>query len=140
MLDRAGSLDLSNPSNAWINATAARLDAGDDLGPRRVYLDKDCVVFCLVSPEDYTWATQWRWSWKWDKHKRKRYAYRTTWVDGRRVSLYMHKLILDRAMKLQPTEKHTIGDHQDGESLHNVRENLEWATPSANCMNRRRRS
>lgn len=138
MLDRTASLDLSNRSNAWISATAARLDRGDNLGPRRIYLDARCEVFCLVSAIDYDWVTQWRWSWKWDRTKQKRYAFRTSWEGGRRVSVYLHKYLLNHWRKPQESEKHTIGDHQNGESLDNQRDNLEWATVSQNRRNRRR--
>jgi hypothetical protein len=107
---------------------------------RRVYLcPHDDSVFCLVSPEDYEWAMQWKWQFTWDRHKRKRYATRSTTLPGRkRIKVYMHKAILNRSGKIQPSEKHTIGDHQDGDSLLNVRGNLEWATPSMNAINRRK--
>ena len=128
-----------NHSDAWLSSTVANLGAVDRLdAARRVYLDKDCEVFALVSPEDYEWVTQWRWAWKWDRTKTKRYAYRTSWEGGRRVSVYMHKAILNHAGKVQPSEDHTIGDHQDGESLNNQRDNLEWATVSQNRRSRKR--
>jgi hypothetical protein len=139
MLDRTAAFDLSNRSNAWIAATGDRLDGVTvPNAPRRVYLDDDFVVFCLVSPEDYVWVTQWRWSWKWDRTKQKRYALRSGWIDGRRVSIYMHKALLNHSGKPQPSEKHTIGDHRNGESLDNQIDNLEWETVSGNRRNRRR--
>lgn len=107
---------------------------------RRIYLcPRDDSIFCLVSPEDYEWATQWKWQYTWDKHKRKRYATRSTRLAGnRRVKFYLHKEILKRSEKIQPTEKHHIGDHEDGDSLNCQRYNLEWATPSQNALNRRK--
>jgi hypothetical protein len=108
---------------------------------RRVYLcPNDDSIFCLVSPEDYDWVTQWCWQYTWDRHKRKRYATRsTTLAGGRRLKIYLHKAILaDRKQSVPPSAAHTIGDHQDGDSLNNCRDNLEWATASMNALNRRR--
>lgn len=132
-----------NPSDAWLRSTAAVLDAAPLLSAaRRVYLDKDCEIFCLVSPEDYDFVTQWRWKWVWDRTKTKRYAKRTPRLalgDGvsRTINIYMHKEICARK-GAAPSEAHRIGDHQDGESLNNQRSNLEWATVSQNRRNRKR--
>lgn len=114
-------------------APPPRVDA-----PRRVYLDRDCEIFALVSPGRYAWVTQWRWKWNWDRTKTKRYAIRCTWINGRRVTIYMYKAILVETGKVQPSELHTIGDHQNGESLDNQDDNLEWATRSQNRRNRKR--
>lgn len=95
-------------------------------------------VFCIVSPEDYAWAKQWKWHITWNSRKKKMYATRNTRVVGdrdRQVKIYLHKEILERAGKKPPTSKHTIGDHQDGDSLNDQRDNLEWATPSINRQN-----
>lgn len=100
----------------------------------RIYLDTSCTVFALVSEEDYAWAIQWKWQITWDRHKRKMYATRST-SDGtsrKRIKLYLHKEVLKRSGKVQPTEKHHMGDHGDGDSLNCQRWNLEWATPSQN--------
>lgn len=106
---------------------------------RRIYLcPRDETIFCVVSPIDYEWCQQWKWQFTWDRHKRKMYATRSTRLAGnRRVKFYMHKEILIRSGKVQPSPKHTIGDHGDGNSLNNQRYNLDWATPSMNAKNRR---
>lgn len=131
--------DGAHRSGEWIPAPFAESIAAISAAePRRVYLDAACEVFCLVSPERYAWVTQWRWSWRWDRTKTKRYATRTSWKDGRRCTVYMHKAILAETGKPQPTEAHTIGDHQDGDSLNNQDGNLEWATVSMNRRNRKR--
>ncbi|MCA6114278.1 HNH endonuclease [Bradyrhizobium sp. WSM 1738] len=136
--------DRLNLSDAWIRSTAEAFPVAaiDASAPRRVYLDRDCEIFCLVSAEDYEWVTQWRWKWNWDRTKTKRYAIRTPRIsngDGtsRSVTVYMHKEICARKGP-PPSELHTIGDHQDGESLNNQRDNLEWATRSQNRKNRKR--
>jgi hypothetical protein len=136
-----------NFSDRWIEVTAERLTCWppsiDKPPPRQVYLNPDCTIFALVSEADYVWATQWRWKWNWDRTKTKRYAIRTprrAQPDGtyRSVTVYLHKAVLLRSDKEPPTEKHTIGDHQNGESLDCQLENLEWATRSQNRRNRRR--
>lgn len=135
-----------NHSDEWLTATAARLGDIDSIGlfaPRRVYLDRNCEIFCLVSPEDYEWVTQWRWKWNFDRTRSKRYAIRTPRIardDGtyRSLTIYMHKALLDRWGDPQPTELHIIGDHQNGESLDNQRGNIKWATRSENRKNRKR--
>lgn len=140
MMDGFSSFDASNHSDVWLRSAADQFPAEvvDPAAPRRVYLDKDCEIFCLVSPQDYGFITQWRWKWTWDRTKTKRYAIRTTRQDGRHVTFYMHKEILNNAGKKQASEAHTIGDHQDGESLNNQRHNLEWATVSMNRRNSKR--
>ena len=140
MTDGLSPLASLNHSDAWLRSSAAHSDvwAVDPDAPRRVYLDANCDVFCLVSPKHYAWVTQWRWKWIWDRTKTKRYAIRTTRKDGRHVTIYMHKEILNATGKVQPTEAHTIGDHQDGESLNNQDDNVEWATKSMNRRNRKR--
>lgn len=102
----------------------------------RVYLSpNDDSIFCVVSPEDYLWCLQWKWQFTWDRHRVKKYATRsTTYAGGRRVKLYLHKLILSERMgEIPPSEKHTIGDHLDSESLNNCRDNLEYVTPKQNA-------
>lgn len=138
----APALAGMNFSDVWLQSTDAKCADVPLLSPRRVYLDPACEVFCLVSPEDYAWVTQWKWKWVWDRTKTKRYAKRTPRMvqpDGsyRSVSIYMHKEICARK-GAPPSEAHTIGDHQDGESLNNQRDNLEWATRSQNRRNRKR--
>lgn len=93
--------------------------------------------YCVVDPIDFAWAKQWKWGWTSNSTGKKFYATRNTRERGsrRQIKIYMHKEILKRAGKEPPTPRHTIGDHQDGESLHNLRDNLEWATPSINRQN-----
>ena len=99
----------------------------------RIWLDVSAGIFATVSDEDYQWALRWKWQITWDRHKRKAYATRSTTGPGqRRYKLYLHKEVLLRTMKLPPSDRHTMGDHGDGNSLNCERWNLEWATPSQN--------
>lgn len=104
--------------------------------PCEIWLDEN--LFVTVDQVDYEWARRWKWHATWNSTRKKFYATRNTRLSGRagpQTKIYMHKEILDRAGKKPPTEKHTIGDHQDGESGNNTRDNLEWATPSINRRN-----
>ncbi len=106
---------------------------------RRLYLGKAAEVFCLLDDQDYAWASQWRWDITWNERKTKMYATRSTRLHGRKgkqTRIYLHKAVLERAGVLQPSDKHTIGDHRDGDSLNDTRANLRWATASMNNLNR----
>lgn len=105
----------------------------------RIYLcPRDDSIFCIVSEEDYAWCQQWRWQFVWDRWKTKKYACRsTTLAGGGREKLYLHKEILKRKGDIPPTPKHTIGDHNDSDSLNNRRDNLEYVTPKQNAERKR---
>lgn len=87
----------------------------------------------LVSAEDYI-ALRARGNWFATHGTRKdgkSYAVRSE----KGVLIFMHKLVLERSGKPRPCERHTIGDHKDGNSLNNTRSNLRWATPQMNARN-----
>lgn len=92
-------------------------------------------VVTTVSIEDFNWVNQWKWNWRHDKSGKKKYVTRTSWRDGKRVTLYLHVELQKRKGGRRPSAAHVIVDHLDGDSLNNVRTNLRWATRSQNRKN-----
>ncbi len=105
-----------------------------DLAIPIVCKSKRHTVEVLVSAEDYIVIRKYgNWSvscWI-GKTSTKHYAYRS--IGGKPT--YMHKLVLNLSGIKQPSVKHRIGDHKDGNSLNNTRSNLRWATPQMNARN-----
>lgn len=97
-------------------------------GRRQIWLSD--TLFCIVDDVDYEWAIRWKWHPTANSTGKKFYATRMTRERGTRknIKIYLHKEILKCAGKRPPAVDHTIGDHDDGESLHNWRGNLFWAT------------
>lgn len=88
----------------------------------------------LVDALDYEWAAS-RGNWFVTHGARadgKQYVVRS---EGG-VLLFLHKLVLARCVPAPPSAQHTIGDHRNGNSLDNRRDNLRWATPEMNARNR----
>lgn len=83
--------------------------------------------FAAVDPKDYDWLNQWRWMAKWNKDTRSYYAARTVWMDKRKRTIYMHRLILG----LNVGDK-SQGHHEDHDTLNNRRYNLEPVTARGN--------
>lgn len=69
-------------------------------------------------------------SWKWKRHK-SGYACRNTRINGKDVTIWMHRLILQVPEGLEV-------DHIDGNPLNNLLSNLRQATHSQNMQNKRR--
>lgn len=84
----------------------------------------------IVSDEDYDWLSQYRWQVK--KTKCGWYAATPGYIDGRRVTTFMHKRILN----IPFGDKKTQGDHKNHNTLDNRRENLRICSHSQNGMNR----
>ena len=95
---------------------------------------KSYEIEALVSPEDYEWAAA-RGNWfvtHGAKRDGKSYVVRS---EGGRL-VWLHKEVLLRAGVAQPCPRHIIGDHKNGNSLDNRRDNLRWATHQLTAMNR----
>lgn len=97
----------------------------------------------LVSDEDYAFLTQWKWQWKLSSRRYQKggdkgiYAKRTTTVNGRKVTLLMSHVVLERMGQPRPDEDHDA-DHKDDRSLNNQRDNVQWLHKSQNrrCVQR----
>lgn len=83
--------------------------------------------FAQVDDEDYDYLNQWRWYAK--KSWNTFYARRQTIIDGKRVTIIMHRLIMNTPSDLQV-------DHIDHNGLNNQRNNLRNCTNQQNSLNR----
>lgn len=108
---------------------------GCDVPYKPIWLDPQNNLACIVDSIDYDHLSEWTWTATPDKHRRKWYATRTTWALGRRIKIYLHKVVCHLAHGEPPTPRHHIGDHDDGNSLDCRRHNLHWATPGMNRRN-----
>src|SRR6185369_7726713 len=100
----------------------------------------DDTKYCVVDAEDYEWALQWKWHPMANSTGLKFYASRMTRdrAAGKQIRIYLHKEILKRTGKRKRSKEHSIGDHGDGNSLNNCRDNLSWATIKMNNAPHRR--
>lgn len=103
---------------------------------RSIMLGRDGRYEALVSDEDYLFLTQWKWQWKLSSRKYANggdkgiYAKRTTTIQGRKVTLLMSHVILERMGKPRPPDHDA--DHQNDRSLDNQRHNLDWVHQTLN--------
>jgi len=98
---------------------------------REIPLTKGQVA--LVDDDDFDDLMRFSWHAKWDAHTRGFYAARGEKVNGRMVTIRMHRQLL-RALP------GTEGDHVDHDGLNNQRSNLRIATQQQNACNKRLRS
>lgn len=85
--------------------------------------------FALVDDVDYDWLNQWKWCAYKDKNTY--YARRSSTINGKQVTVMMHREILNL--------KHRNGkqtDHIDGNGLNNQRFNLRVCNNQQNCFNK----
>ena len=82
----------------------------------------------LVDDEDYEYLNQWKWCVTRD-HKDNLYAKRSTYINKKKGSLSMHRLIMNT-----PEEKQV--DHIDHNGLNNQKSNLRNCTHTQNCWNK----
>jgi hypothetical protein len=107
------------------------------IGARTQYVVK-------VSWEDYDFLMRWTWTYALS-HKGGGlvYARRSERINGRNVTILMHRVIITERMQLKrPSKKHFV-DHWNGDSLDNRRiaddgrQQLRWVTPKQNMANQR---
>ena len=91
-----------------------------------------------ISPEDEEYLNTLNW-FVTNGDKRQRIGYAVSSAgrndENKCKLLWMHKIVLLRAVGPPPTPAHRIGDHLDGNTLNNRRDNLRWATPQMNARN-----
>lgn len=87
---------------------------------------------CRVDYIDYTYAIQFQWIASHYKKQPKLLYFRRT---ENRATVYLHRVIMQRTGISQPSRKHILVDHIDGNTLNCQRENLRWATPQMNRHN-----
>lgn len=85
-------------------------------------------LFAYVDQEDYEYLIQWRWSAH--KEHNKYYAVRHKQVDGKKIVLRMHAVILKNSTP------GLVVDHIDGDGLNNTKKNLRLCSPAENLRNR----
>lgn len=83
-------------------------------------------LVAFVDDEDYGWLFRWNWQAKkvWNTY----YAIRKIKRNGKTITIYMHRVIMDT-----PTGKDT--DHRNGNGLDNQRVNLRVCTHAENIHN-----
>jgi hypothetical protein len=88
--------------------------------------------FAMIDTADLPLVSQYRWTYQPDGRRRE-YAVATIYIDGKKSSLGMGRVIL--GMKRGDPQQ---ADHKDGNGLNNRRSNLRVVTRSQNAMNRRK--
>jgi hypothetical protein len=91
--------------------------------------------FAIVDAADYEWLSQWKWHAGWNKHTQGFYVKRGVRLGSSRFRTdFMHRLILG----LEHADRRQ-GDHWNGNTLDNRRDNLRIATYAQNTQNARPR-
>src|SRR3990167_6649501 len=85
----------------------------------------------MVSDGDYEWLSKWKWHYIKRLKERTGYSCRDERIDGKHVTIYMHREILLLKMG-------EMCDHIDGNGLNNQRENLRKCTFRTNFLNKQK--
>lgn len=86
----------------------------------------------LVDDADYDWLNQWKWFAA--KAKNTVYAHRNERVNGRQLTVRMHRIILGL------TDPKDFCDHSNGDGLDNQRSNIRRCTKRENGLNCKRKT
>jgi hypothetical protein len=119
----------------------------DAESPYRIYGRIDQSLWAIVDPEDFEFFSQWKWSYasgpggKFYIMRRSGNAMKivdgfSMRMPGKQRSIYLHREVMARTGIVQPSPKHKLVDHRNGNSLDCRRSNLRWATVSQNNKNK----
>lgn len=104
---------------------------------REIVIGARTQFITQVSGCDYDFLMQWLWTYA-RSHGRGSgliYARRCVTIDGAKLTLLMHRIILVERMGLEPPSDCHTTDHRNGRSLDNQRRNLRWLTPEQQMRN-----
>lgn len=85
----------------------------------------------IVDAKDYEWLSQWNWCSQWNAPTKSFYAKRKCERNGRKTTMYMHRIIAGADDDLDT-------DHRNGDTLDNRRSNLRACTRIQNGANKRK--
>lgn len=88
--------------------------------------------FAIVDVEDFAYLNQWQWKAKPNGSANNVYAVRNSKVDGKWVTIRMHRIVLG----LSADDPRDV-DHMNHDALDNRRVNLRAVSRSVNILNRR---
>lgn len=83
--------------------------------------------FALVDDADFEWLNQWKWYC--EPHGKTFYAVRRSFIDGKKQTIRMHRLIMNAPDNM-------LVDHKMGNGLDNRRSELRLCTDTQNKYNR----
>ena len=91
-------------------------------------------LWAIVDESDYEWLMQWKWFAHYAPNTRGYYAWRGAKVNGKQITIHMHRVILGLER-----EDPRHGDHKNKCGIDNRRKNLRPADDDENAQNARTR-